>query len=254
VLEVLPRIAWKNESAHDATITASSVALGHDAMFAADGTLYRSWQPAAGGDQHLTVRWASPRAISTWCLYGHTLGQVGAGIRLNYWNTTSNSWQAHPAGGQIFPEGGECMYRTGAAVMTTGVQIQITGASAPPRIASFFAGNDMMCERGLALGFVDPQLGQKQVVVHATSRSGLPLPAIVEDEYLQGRFALSNVSLAWAKQTWLPFKRYAQTGPFFLKWNGDTQPAYCSGATFASEAFSQPGHVAVGFSARMATA
>lgn len=251
--DILPRIAWRNELQLDAIVTATSAALGHDPVFATDDTLYRSWEPAAGGSQQLTVQWLEPRAISTWCVYGHTLGRVGAGIGFAWWDAGDNLWRMHPAGGRIFPEDGTCVYRTGPTVVTTGVRFVITEATAAPRIAALFAGTDLVCERGLAPGFVDPHLGQRQVVVHATSRSGLPLPAIVEDEYLEGQFALANVTLGWAKTAWLPFKRHGQTRPFYLRWHDDEPPAYCSGAQFANEVFSRTGHVSVGFTARMAT-
>lgn len=247
--EVMPRIAWNNLLS-SATLTASTTAFDHEVDFVADQRLYRTWKSAAGGEQIIEVRWTEPQVISCWCCYGHNIGQISGTIAAEIWN--GDTWQ--PFGGDpIQPEGSACLYVTDTPQTITRARFLITG-DAPIIIASLFLGNDMICQRGVKPGWIDPQLGQKQVLIHSASRSGLALPAIVEDEFLEGQFTLQDVTLDWAKNIWLPFKRYAQTQPFFLRWHENEAPAYCSNAQFTAEAFTRPGHVSVGFRCRMETA
>jgi hypothetical protein len=214
----------------------------------ADGTLYRTWMPdpAATGDHWLEVAWPTPRSLTAWCLFGHT---AVAEIAAEVWNGAV--WVPF-AGGPVVPVG--CVYRTAAApAVATRARFRVQGP-ATLRIASLFLGTDLVCAAGLRPGWVDPALGQQQQVVPATSRTGISLPGIVEDEFLEGRLQLPDVPLPWAKQHWLPFKRHAQTKPFWLRWHDDEAPAFCQGARFDDEAFSRPGLVSVGLTCRMEVA
>ena len=149
--------------------------------------------------------------------------------------------------------GSECIYRIDAPVVTDRARFVITSGSQPPRIAALFLGQDFLCESGLRPGWTDPALGQRKRLVHATSRSGMPLPAVVEDEYHEGRLVLSDVPLEWAKSVWLPFKKACQTRPFFLRWHEDEAPCYCANVEFDEESFTRPGFLSVGLTARMVT-
>jgi hypothetical protein len=242
---ILPRIAWDNALAAG-VLSASSVAPGHDPAFVADGTLYRTWMPAAGGGtETLEVAWPAARLLTTWCLYGHTgIGSIG----LEIWNGAI--WLP-VAGGPVLALQG-CCYRTMDPIPAQRARFVVTAAGPEPfRIASLFLGMDLICASGLRPGWVDPELGQMQQVVHATSRTGIPLPSIVEDEYLEGHLVLPDVPWTWARESWLPFKRHAQTRPFFLRWHDDALPAYCHSARMDEEQFTRPGMVTVGLTCRM---
>ena len=247
--DILPRIAWDNALAR-AHLEASSTAPGHDVAFCCDGTLYRTWMPAAGGTHTITVRWDEPQVLTCWALYGHDLGRVGGSIRAEV--DLGAGWVPF-AGGAVVPVGSACVYRTAHPVATSLARFVIT-APQPPRLAALFLGSDLICESGLKPGWTDPVLGQRQIVVPARSRSGLPLPGIIEDEYAEGQITLNDVSLAWAQQQWAFFARAAQTSAFFLRWHPDAAPAYCSGAQIEESAFTRPEHVTVGLSCRMETA
>lgn len=247
--DALPRIAWDNALAR-AHLEASSAAPGHDAAFCCDGTLHRSWMPVGGGTHTLTATWDAPQTLTCWALYGHDLGQRGGRIRVEV--DLGAGWR--PFADEVAPAGSACLYRVVAAPVTTRrARIVVTAATAP-RLAALFLGDDLVCSRGLQPGWTDPFLGQKQIVVPARSRSGLPLPGLVEDEYAEGQITLHDVELAWARERWAPFARFAQTGGFFLRWHPDAAPAYGSGAQIEEAACTRAGHVTVGLSCRLETA
>jgi hypothetical protein len=183
--------------------------------------------------------------LTAWCLFGHSNIEV---ITCDIWNGAV--WVPF-AGGPVAPGG--CVYRTADPTPAQRARFLITGPDTL-RIASLFLGADVICETGLRPGWVDPELGQQQQVVHATSRTGIPLPGIIEDEYLEGHLTLPDVSLAWAKHVWLPFKRHAQTKPFFLRWHDAAAPAYCHSARFDDEQFTRTDLVTVGLTCRMEVA
>ncbi len=244
--ENLPRIAWNNVLS-TATITPSSEELNHLAVFSCDDTLYRSWQPESDGTHTIEASWTGLQEITCWCMYGHGLGLTAGSLGLEYWN--GFAWALF-GNGFIAPNGSECLYEMSEPIYTDRIRFVIN-STPPSRIAALFVGNDLLCEEGLTPGWVDPTIGQKQKVVHATSRSGLALPSIIEDEFLTQRFTLKDVSMDWAMNKWLPFKQHCQTRPFFLWWNEQASPCYCSQATFENERYSRVGFVNVGFSARM---
>ncbi len=243
--EILPRLAWDNALAA-ATLAASSAAPGHDAAFACDGTLYRTWQPVGPGPHTLVATWPGPRRLTAWCVYGHTLGDVGGSIACEV--DLGAGWVPF-AGGPARPSGRECVYRTADPVTARQARFIVTGEA--PRIAVVFLGEDLILESGLRPGWADPQLGTTLDVAHATSRSGLALPTLVEDAFAEAKLTLADVSWAWAKAQWLPFKRHAQTGGFYLRWHDDEPPAYATQAQFEDDGFSQPGFVTVGCTCRL---
>ncbi len=246
--EILPRLAWDNALA-DATRTARSAAREHDAAFCCDGTLYRTWLPVGPGPHTLVATWPAPRRLTAWCCYGHTLGEVRGTIAAEV--DLGAGWVPF-AGGPVSPRASECLYRTSDAVLASRARFVVTG-DAPPRIAALFLGEDLVLDAGLRPGWTDPDLGQRLSVTHATSRTGIALPSLVDDEAAEGRITLAEVEWAWAKRHWLPFKRHAQTNAFFLRWHDDEAPSYVSQAVFDDEAFSRPGFVSLTCTGRMQT-
>lgn len=234
----LPRILYDNALAECSSLTASSSATDNPVDLLADWKPYTSWKPASGSSHTITAIWATERTITGWACWGHNLKTLSGSVLVEYW--TGSAWATLIA--SYTPTTDDTIYQVAAASVST-LKIRWTfTASASLEICILCVGSELLPEVGLRSGWSPPHLAQKQTTLPSVSRSGQWLGVSVEQESADLTLTLEDVTEAWIRASWLPFKAACQTRPFFLRWCSTDVACLCTSAEFGACEYSQPGY------------
>jgi hypothetical protein len=85
-------------------------------------------------------------------------------------------------------------------------------------------GSDFQCEHGVVVGMSPPKLARNNQVMNATSERGIALGRSLISQGSMCSLDLAYHSTTFMNDTWLPFMRSAEVGPFFLLWNPSDYP------------------------------
>lgn len=245
----LPRLAFENLLVDPdvVAVTVDGELPERPKEFAFDWKPWRRWQSPNDGAQFLEVEFASPKAWDCFVVHGHNLGEAGGTIALQYhdgagWVTWASAAPAERETiGSVGPE-------------QSAARVRFLATSTPASsFAALFVGKALVPPVGLQPGFADPLLAERATLRHATSRGGLHLGTTVEFRDAKLRLQFADVDDAWAREHWRPFRRHAESLPFFLFWNSVEVPesaAFCSQAEFGDAAYSRPGFVNLSLSCK----
>jgi len=223
-----PIICWQNHFA-DPTVSVFSghpEVDGHPAINVADGKEYTTWQSVSDNVTWPSIEIGAPseKQADYLAIHGHNLGEIGARVLVQVWQadafiTVSDTTPATSAPLLIrFPSASSLRWRI------------LFATTESVRVAVLSLGSAMTMERGCWEGFTPPWMGRMTEVTTTRSESGVLLGRSLALRGVEFDMNFEFLTIAFVRNSWMPFVIAAESAPFFVQWNPTEYPddvAFC---------------------------
>lgn len=192
------------------TVSASSAAVGFEAVNASDWLPWTWWQPATAGTQYLNLTLAAAAQADYLAIASHDLGLKGASVQLQY-STDNATWTgAHAA---VLPAGADVVFVLFPIVSARYWRVMIS-ATASLGIVSF--GRRLKIPNGLPDGFTPPALNRQDEITNNEAESGAVLGRTLIRRLVDVDIRLRVLEPDWVRREWVPLAAHAATKPLFF--------------------------------------
>ena len=217
-----PLIAWNNQVL-EATLTASTEALGFPRQNLQDWRPYLAWKGTGTAEQWLKLDAGVGATVTAACLglAGHDLAsQDISGLALKY-SDDDLSWSDCLS--PFAPACDRTILKTFPSQTHRYFKLVIpSGYASPPRLGIWFLGGQFQVPVYPELGF-DPD-GQVKETEAQLSRGGNLLGVIERFTRLEFKVGFRHLAPDWCENTWKPFFAAHALQPFFWAWDLTNHP------------------------------
>lgn len=212
------RIAWDKEDPN--SVLFSSESAGYPASAADNEMTYSAWKPATGDGEWWQANFAEAETINYCGIAAHTLGDVGASVKVQYFDAT---WQ-DIAGAETIPTDNSPILFLFEDIIDQDFRILISGGSAAPRVGVISFGRTLTMQRGLYGGHSPLTLSRQSVIRPNVSEGGQWLGRSLERKGSSTEFSWQHLKADWYRSHFDPFVEHARTKPFFIAWRPSEFP------------------------------
>lgn len=218
-------IAWQNLLDSALSVVASSAEPLYPARNAWDGKTTTYWQPVGTGDHALVITFSAPVTSDVFCVFRHNLGTAEASIVLQSSDDAGATWDDCFA--PLEPADNECVLQPHDAVSSDTWRILIEGSTAPVFLGVVLFGQKLVPYRGLPVGTGLAGDSRDVEVITSKAEGGAMVGRSVIPRGATQDIEMQFVPVDWVRDYWRPFKRHAESKPFFYSWNHSAYPEDC---------------------------
>ena len=202
------------------TPTATNEVTGFEGVNVNNWLLYNSWKPGATGTVGVVFDLGSPKAVDTFCIYGHNLNTEGCDLRLSY----SDDDITYPDAVAAFTVADDgVIFKPFTTQSKRYWRVRIQNCTVDALISVVAIGTATVLPSDMYDGFRPPLRG-KVKNINSLSVNGTFLGRSIQPVPLDIVITQKNASQAFVRGDWNDFLAHAQSLPFFFSWDETNYP------------------------------